>query len=386
MISTAFLISFRIFFVLLSALFIISLLNICKAPTFQFWLLQIATSEGSIVFAGITILFLVFSFLTGFYTFIQTLIGLAALALYVYPILGAFILGQKLPNELKRAFKANGNTTFANTTPFDITKLIKRMKKLPSRSFTYVTYDDISLKLDYYNSTITGKRPCVVVIHGGSWVSGDSKQLPELNSYLVAKGYNVAAINYRLAPVWRYPSPIEDTTAALKYLREHANELSIDTDNFVLLGRSAGGQIATLAAYKLQGLGIKGAINFYGPMDMIWGYQVHTNPWVLDGKKTLARYLNGHLKDIPDTYKDSSPIEFVNDQTVPTLSIHGSTDSLVFEEHAQRLAKKLDSLRIPNYFLRLPWATHGLDYHLYGPNGQLSTYAIEYFLHTVTQS
>ncbi|CAF5080417.1 unnamed protein product, partial [Rotaria sp. Silwood1] len=256
--------------------------------------------------------------------------------------------------------------------------------KVSFRTLTYVTYDDATLTLDFYGSVVTGKRPCVIVTHGGSWTSGNNKQLPELNSHLAQAGYHCAAINYRLAPRWKCPAPIEDTTAALTYLRQHANELNIDQNNFVLLGRSAGGQIALLTAYTLQQSSIKGVIDFYGPADMIWGYMTPTNPLVLNSRLTLAKYVGGDYFEMPDKYAASSPIEFVNRQTVPTLIFHGLTDSLVFDEHSHRLAAKLHQNDVPHYYLELPWATHGFDYNLNGPGGQLSTYAIEYFLNVVT--
>jgi acetyl esterase/lipase len=83
-----------------------------------------------------------------------------------------------------------GRNTFAILIS-DYTSLCHRT------TFTYVTYDDITLKLDYYKSIAKDKRPCVLVIHGGSWISGDSKQLPELNSELAWIRYNVAVIKQR---------------------------------------------------------------------------------------------------------------------------------------------------------------------------------------------
>ncbi|CAF1258526.1 unnamed protein product [Adineta steineri] len=384
----AYYISFRL--VILAILSLLSLLTIYPAPTSTLWLVSVIASEYSIFFAGLTLITLLSGFFSSCCVIFGTVIGLITLFLFLTPIIRAHFIAQQLPSNLKQAFNhINKNTVLNNklstNEPFTIGKLFRSGPKIPYQTFTYVTYDDITLKLDYYPSAITGKRPCVLVIHGGSWISGSRKQLPELNSHLARIGYHVVAINYRLAPKWKCPAPIEDTHAALNYLRDHADELNIDIDNFILLGRSAGGQIALLSAYTLEKLGIKGAINFYGPVDMIWGYKNPTNPLVLDSHETLVRYVGGTYEDIPEKYKASSPIEFVKKSTVPTLSFHGATDPLVFDEHARRLAAKLKENEVPNYFLLLPWATHGFDYNLNGPGGQLSTYAIEYFLHVVTQ-
>ncbi|CAF1088421.1 unnamed protein product [Rotaria sordida] len=375
--------------VILTLFFLAALLNVFKSPTSELWLLAVVTSEYSIIFAGLTSLLLLTNFYAVSFTLVGTILGLTALVLFLLPIRDAYFIAQKLPSDLEKAFRQMKNVTIKNdqkliNKPFNIFKLFQTIPKVSFRTLTYVTYDDATLTLDFYGSVVTGKRPCVIVIHGGSWTGGNSKQLPELNRHLAQAGYHCAAINYRLAPQWKCPAPIEDTAAALTFLRQHADELNIDQNNFVLLGRSAGGQIALLAAYTVQQSGIKGVINFYGPADMIWGYMTPTNPLVLDSRQTLAKYIGGDYFEMSDKYAASSPIEFVNRQTVPTLIFHGLPDSLVFYEHSRRLDAKLHQNDVPHYYLELPWATHGFDYNLNGPGGQLSTYAIDYFLNVVT--
>jgi acetyl esterase/lipase len=227
-------------------------------------------------------------------------------------------------------------------------------------------------------------RPCVVVVHGGSWKSGDNKQLPELNAYLANAGYHVAAINYRLAPKYRSPLPIEDVKNALSFLKSNSRELQIDPTKFVLLGRSAGAQIALVAAYTLNEPGLKGVVDFYGPADMVWGYSLPANPLVLDSRKVMEDYLGGTYSEVPKNYLSSSPVNYVTKSSVPTLIIHGENDVLVAYEHSIRLQKALNQHGIRNYFLSLPWATHGFDYSLNGLGGQLSTYAVEQFLADIT--
>jgi acetyl esterase/lipase len=238
----------------------------------------------------------------------------------------------------------------------------KNPKLVNYRVLTYVQYADTAMKLDFYPASVAGKRPCVIVVHGGSWSSGDSKQLPELNNYLAAKGYNVASINYRMAPKYQSPAPVVDIKNALAYLREHAGELNIDTNQFVLLGRSAGAQIALLAAYTLHNPGLKAVIDFYGPADMVWGYSIPSNPLIMNSRKVMDNYLGGSYYKVPKNYVASSPLEFVNKQSIPTLIIHGYDDVLVAYEHSRRLNEKLQQNGIKHYWLKLPWATHGFDF------------------------
>jgi acetyl esterase/lipase len=247
-----------------------------------------------------------------------------------------------------------------------------------------LTFDPVhKLELDFYPTPLPGKRPCVVVVHGGSWKGGDSRQLPELNYVLARKGYHVASVNYRKAPECQSPAPVEDLYSALKYLRANGDISRIDTSKFVLLGRSAGGQIALLGAYTFKNMGIKGAISYYGPADMIWGYK---NPAVIyNSCKVLEDYIGGTYDEFPNAYLASSPIEAVDSSTVPTLLIHGKNDVLVSYYHSPRLVERLNKYGVPNYLLTLPWATHGCDYTLNGPSGQLATYAVERFLETVVK-
>jgi acetyl esterase/lipase len=292
-------------------------------------------------------------------------------------------LASDLRYHLDEAFGASRSTDQI----FNIAGMVlgKNNRKVASKSLTYVSNPVKELTLDFYPSIKRGKKPCVIVVHGGSWKSGDNKQLPELNSYLASEGYHVAAINYRLAPQYQSPYPVQDVKFAISYLRNHAEELQIDTTNFVLLGRSAGAQIALLAAYTLNEPGLKAVIDFYGPADMVWGYSIPSNPLVMDSRKVMEDYLGGTYKNVPQNYVNSSPLNFVSKSSVPTLIIHGENDVLVAYEHTKRLHKKLSDNGIKNYVLSLPWATHGFDYNLNGPGGQLSTYAVKHFLNQVTK-
>jgi len=383
----------RLIFIIL--LFLASLLAIFKAPAYYLWLLAIAVTEFPLLFAGITALLTLSGIWFQKYQLAGTVLGLIALLIFLSPIARAYWVSRNINRDMSVAL----NIPMDNKAAFSVIKLLCSSEKLPYKTLTYVSYKDTSMKLDYYEARLPAgsrlvpnmdeveyrqiKRPCVVVIHGGSWAGGDSRQLPELNSYLAVRGYNVASINYRMAPKWQTPAPVEDVAAALSYLRKHAQELHIDTNNFVLLGRSAGAQIALLAAYTLNDKGIKGVIDFYGPADMVWGYSIPSNPLIMDSRKVMENYIGGSYKQVPQKYAACSPIEFVNKQTVPTLMIHGDNDVLVSPEHSRRLNLKLQQNGIKHYWLKLPWATHGFDYNLNGPGGQLSTYAVETFLKAI---
>lgn len=368
-------------FILSILLLLTALLILFPAPEYHLWLLAVIAGEYCWVFALLSLV--VFAsgrrvdraFITG------TIISAIAFFIFILPIFQASLISGKLSSELDKAFPVKAKRELGK--PFALSKLFAQTPEVDHVKRTYVEYADTSLTLDFYQSKIQGRKPCVIIIHGGSWSSGDSQQLPELNSVLAANGYNVASINYRMAPRWKSPAPVEDVENALKYLRAHAAKLSIDTSAFVLLGRSAGAQIALIAGYTLKNEHIAGVIDFYGPADMVWGYAAPSNPLIMDSRKVMERYLGGTYNSVSKQYVNSSPLSFVDGSVPPTLIIHGKNDALVAYEHSRRLNEKLQQAGVPHYWIRLPWATHGFDYNINGPGGQLSTYAVQRFMNAL---
>lgn len=366
-------------------LFLGSLLCLIVAPSFHLWIASIAVSEFPWIFLLPSIGLLIWSLSTKKLRRVNTILSLLCVVIFLMPIVKAWQIGQRLPNDL--AEKLGSRRLFDNTgNVFQFSKMFTNTELLPYETFGYAKAGDEDLTMDFYTSTTNGRRPCIIVIHGGSWCGGNSQQLPELNSELARQGFHVASINYRLAPKYISPAPIEDTQVALEYLIANADELKIDANNFILLGRSAGAQLALIAAYTSNRRCIRGVVNFYGPTDMVFGYEVPANPFVMDSRKVLEDFLGGPYQKVPQNYVSSSPVAVVSRTSVPTLIIHGMNDALVSHEHSERLVKKLAENNVPHYLLTLPWATHGCDYTLNGPSGQLTTYAVSYFAKQVLKS
>lgn len=365
-------------------LLLLSLLTVFKAPTNFFWRVAVAVTEFPHVAILISLAFFVFFINSKSYKVPTLIITGIAFIFYTLPIVEAYVRGNNLSQELANVFPSKQKKNEIDQ-PFSFFKQFVGIgvKEVNPIILTYKELPERKLNIDFYSAGNV-KAPCVVVIHGGSWSLGDSKQLPALNSYLAGTGYHVAAINYRLAPNYKFPAQIVDTKDAIGYLTQKAKELNIDTNNFVLLGRSAGGQIALLSAYTFNDPKIKGVISLYGPSDMAWGAKIKSNKLVLDVDKVFSDYLGGLINEVPEIYEESSARNFVTQKSTPTLLIHGFNDAMVSYYHSVRLSETLDKNNVPYYFLNLPWATHGCDYNINGPSGQLSTYSIERFINSVT--
>lgn len=248
------------------------------------------------------------------------------------------------------------------------------------------------LPMDFYRAEATeGARggngaPCVVMIHGGGWDNGDRGQLPEVNHHLARLGYAVAAVSYRLAPGTRWPGQGEDVRAAMGYLKAHAGELGIDATRLVLMGRSAGGQLATAVAYGYPDAAVRGAVSFYGPHDQVFAWGFSREDDILNAVKLLRQYLGGSPDEAPEAYRTASAYLFATrENAVPTLLVHGAMDSMVWHKQSERLHARLDGLGVANAFVSLPWATHACDFNPRGPSGQVSWFALEWFLAAVTR-
>jgi acetyl esterase/lipase len=117
---------------------------------------------------------------------------------------------------------------------------------------TYCSPGGAAVTLDLYlpASTFPRPRPAVVHIHGGAWVGGNSSTasssfLGELKDKLLARGYVVASLNYRLGPTHKWPKQGQDVRCAIRYLRSNAFSYGIDAAKVFAEGRSAGGQLAS---------------------------------------------------------------------------------------------------------------------------------------------
>jgi acetyl esterase/lipase len=354
------------------------------APTHLLWMVAVGVTELGHMFALICLVAAPLLWSNSWAG--KGAAGMCVLAamLAATPVLRAIRFAGGVPEELRTAF---GIATPSRSAPLNYADLYKGLSppELSPRTLIYTTAEDQQLALDFYRLESERAAPLVIVIHAGSWQSGDNRDFVSMDRYLAGRGYAVADILYRLAPRWKFPAAADDARAAISFLRGQADELKIDPNRIVLLGRSAGGEIALAVAYSANDPGIRGVISFYAPTDLYYSWENPGNPWVLDTDSVLTDYLGGSPTEFPSNYNLASPIRLVTPHSPPTLLLHGGRDELVSYRQSERLAKQLKEIGVAHSNLLLPWATHGFDYILRGPGGQISTYAIEYFLETVTR-
>src|SRR3954453_12288280 len=95
------------------------------------------------------------------------------------------------------------------------------------------------LLLDLHLPDTAERAPLVVWIHSGGWQGGNRANSPALG--LVERGIAVAAIQYRLSEEVKFPKPLHDVQAVVRWLRANADTYGYDPERVALWSSSAGG-------------------------------------------------------------------------------------------------------------------------------------------------
>lgn len=88
------------------------------------------------------------------------------------------------------------------------------------------------------------KLPLFIYLHGGGWVSGSPNYRKGIISNIASKGYFVVAINYGLAPKYKFDAVIDNIYMAIEYVMSRSELLGIDVSRIYVGGESAGAHLA----------------------------------------------------------------------------------------------------------------------------------------------
>ncbi|MFI5910380.1 alpha/beta hydrolase fold domain-containing protein [Dactylosporangium sp. NPDC051541] len=194
------------------------------------------------------------------------------------------------------------------------------------------------LQLDLHVPPGPGPFPVVLWVHGGGWLTGSRVWTvdAEFHARIVARGYAVADVDYRLALEAVWPAQQADLEAALRWLRHHAFALRLDPDRFAFLGESAGGQLAAVAALTGDGpTAVQAAIIWYGPPDLVT-LRNQDDPFT-----GPALLLGGPLGERAPLARLASPLHNIHPSAPPFLLVHGTEDEIVPYADAVRFADAL---------------------------------------------
>ena len=113
------------------------------------------------------------------------------------------------------------------------------------RNISYGCHGKDNLLDVYYPMGTTEKLPTIVSIHGGGYVYGSKEIYRRYGMDMARRGFAFVNFNYRLAPKWRFPTPLWDTNYVMGWICKNAERYHLDPDRIILIGDSAGAQLTS---------------------------------------------------------------------------------------------------------------------------------------------
>lgn len=212
-----------------------------------------------------------------------------------------------------------------------------------------------------------GPFPAVLFLHGQGWRAGSRHDMSHFITGIARMGYVGVTVEYRLVPAFRFPAQVEDSKAAVRWLRANARAYRIDPARIGVVGFSAGAHLACMlgvvgtsdglegdAGNAGQASNVQAVVSFFGPTDFT------TGGWQKDlEKEVIVPFLGGTFADRPNVYKKASPISYVTRDAPPFLFFHGTDDPLIPLDQSKRMANKLRQSGVPARVVVLPGEGHG---------------------------
>ncbi len=234
----------------------------------------------------------------------------------------------------------------------------------------YAEVDGNKLQLDLFLPANAKNPPLVVYIHGGGWRSGSRKENPL--KWLVARGYALASIEYRLSSVAVFPAQIHDCKGAIRWLRAHTAEYGYDAGRIAVTGTSAGGHLAVLLGTSgdepdLEGkVGgnldqssrVQAIVDYYGPTDFVLRSTDQPKETEQKGGKVYSMLGRAVQSDL-ELAKQASGAFHVTQDDPPLLIFHGTADRTVLQNQSHRLRDAYTTAGLPVEFQTVEGAGHG---------------------------
>ncbi len=226
--------------------------------------------------------------------------------------------------------------------------------------------------------------PVLVMIHGGSWRESDKNTASVAGTksqYFTAQGVVFVSLNYRLAPQAKHPAQVRDVAAALAWIHTYIGHYGGDAGQIYVMGHSAGGQLAALAAtderyLEAQGMQLgmlKGVILLDG---------VGLDIPALVTPATQPMYANAFGTD-PAVWKDASPVEHIAaGKGIPPFLIFYAGQTPDMQATSQELAQALTAAGVKNWLVAAEGRTHATITEDVGAPGDPVTLRIMEFLGT----
>ena len=225
----------------------------------------------------------------------------------------------------------------------------------------------------------TRAHHAVLMIHGGGFHSGSRHDVnPALVTALLARGYAVVTVDYRLSGEALFPAAVEDIFAAMVLLRDRADDWKL-TGKIFVYGESAGGHLAALtgtafndATFRKSLPGNKGSVRpdgviaLYPPVDFarldpMLRAQGCDAAAINHGAASGAesRWLGAPLATLPDKVRQANPVTHISGFMPAFLIQTGARDCVVGAGQGGILADAIRAWNLRVTHEVMPDAGHG---------------------------
>src|SRR6266571_4936114 len=207
--------------------------------------------------------------------------------------------------------------------------------------------------------------------NGGGWYTGIRGWDQELGVALAEAGFVAFGVDYRLAPAFTYPAPVEDLQTAVRWVRAHGSEFGVDPRRLGAIGESAGGHLAALVAVlgsgaRDTGSRIAAAVSLSGPMDLGRLAADVGNTRLSDGltgREAIEQFLGCRGHACAGPLRNASPLTYVDASDAPML-LANSTHEVIPLSQATEMAAAFREAHVPIRLLEIPGTAHGFSYLL----------------------
>jgi acetyl esterase/lipase len=197
-----------------------------------------------------------------------------------------------------------------------------------------------------------GPFPAVVYIHGGGWRRGDRNAFRRQAAHMATKGFAGACIEYRLSGEAKYPAALQDSKAAVGWMRANAAKYRIDPQRIGAAGGSAGGHLVAL-------LGVTGDVKVVAAFNPAVDLVSFGKSEPASAGNSVAEFLGATYAQKPELWAEATPITHVDKNSAVFLFLHGNADTTVPYRQSLDMLNKLKAAGVEAELFTAEGAAHG---------------------------
>ncbi|MGB2822767.1 MAG: alpha/beta hydrolase [Phycisphaerae bacterium] len=240
------------------------------------------------------------------------------------------------------------------------------------RDIVHARYGDREVKLDLYlpKDPPAGKLPCIMVIHGGGWRSGDKERFARFAARFAEKGFAAPCVGYRLIPEVQVRQCVQDVKASVRWVRANAEKYNIDSERIGAFGGSAGAHLAAMLGTSFKAAQLEGAGGNEGVSSRVHAVVSMATP------ADLSAF--GRAKGQEDA-KLISPAAYVDSDSARFLLMHCKGDGVVPYKQSLILQEKLEKVKVPVRLITIDGKSHAFWNGTSSVAAKALTDAVEFF-------